>query len=200
MDKKLFSRNVPGLTKKLQQGTVGIAGCGGLGSNAAVALTRAGIGKLYLADFDIVERSNLNRQYYFQDDIGKIKVEALSAHLKNINPFIDLEVFNLKLSQDNIIDIFKDVDILIEAFDKAESKHWLIQSWCKKFKGKPIIVGSGVSGLGNFNSMKIVKSGNIYICGDGETDMKIGLCSSRIAIAANMQANTAIEILYDNNK
>ena len=191
----IFTRNVPGTTEILQKRIVGIAGCGGLGSNAAVALVRAGIGKLILADFDIVEVSNLNRQYYFQADIGEIKVEALARHLKAINPEIDLDLHKIELTPENISLIFRDADLLIEAFDRAESKQWLIEAWCRAFPEKPIIVGSGLSGLGNSNSLKVQQAGNIYFCGDGETDMSMGLCSPRVAIAANMQANTAIEIL-----
>ena len=93
---KLFERNVPGTLEILQKSTVGIAGCGGLGSNAAVSLVRAGIGKLILADHDVVEESNLNRQYYFQSDIGKKKVEALTYHLKAINPEIKLEQLTIR--------------------------------------------------------------------------------------------------------
>ena len=87
----IFDRNVPGTTEKLAVVTVGIAGCGGLGSNAAVALARAGVGRLILVDHDRVELSNLNRQHYFQSDIGKAKVEALGLHLRAINPAIALE-------------------------------------------------------------------------------------------------------------
>ncbi len=84
MQSSLFQRNVPGSTEILNASCVGIAGCGGLGSNAAVALTRAGVGRLILADLDIVELSNLNRQYFFQDDVGQFKAEALAEHLKAI--------------------------------------------------------------------------------------------------------------------
>ena len=191
----IFTRNVPGTTEILQKAIVGIAGCGGLGSNAAAALVRAGVGKLILADFDIVEVSNLNRQYYFQSDIGKNKVEALAQHLKAINPKIELDIHKIELTPENISLIFKYAELLIEAFDRAENKRWLIEIWCQAFSEKPIIVGSGLSGIGNSNSLKVKQAGNIYFCGDGETDVSLGLCSARVAIAANMQANAAIEIL-----
>jgi sulfur carrier protein ThiS adenylyltransferase len=64
--------------KRLIEFRIGIAGCGGLGSNCAVALSRVGIGRLILVDFDVVELSNLNRQYYFRDQIGLLKTEALT--------------------------------------------------------------------------------------------------------------------------
>lgn len=195
----LFERNVPGSFEILQKSTVGIAGCGGLGSNAAVALVRAGIGKLILADDDVVEESNLNRQYYFQSDIGKEKVKALSLHLKAINPRVQCETIQKRLQPQDIADSFKGADILIEAFDRAEGKAWLIESWCVAHPKRPIICASGLSGIGHTEDLKVRKAGNIFVVGDGETDMSMGLCSARVAIAANMQANIAIELLMQGN-
>ena len=197
---KVFERNVPGLREILVKKTVAIAGCGGLGSNAAVALTRAGIGKLIIADFDKVELSNLNRQYYFLGDIGKYKTDAITAHLRAINPEIRLETHCLQLTPENVPELFKDADVLIEAFDRAESKVWLIETWCTHFPAKPIICGSGLSGVGATSSLKVHRAGSIVVCGDEQTDMSIGLVSSRVAIAANMEVNEAIEILVGKKK
>ena len=197
MTPELFERNVPGSFEILQKATVGIVGCGGLGSNAAVALVRAGIGRLILADHDVVEESNLNRQYYFQSDVGKKKVKALADHLKAINPDITIELIDKKISASDISQIFKGVEILIEAFDRAEAKAWLIESWCMAFPKRPIVCASGLSGIGHTEDLKVRKAGNIFIVGDGETDMSMGLCSARVAIAANMQANIAIDLLIN---
>ena len=191
----IFDRNVPGSTELLQKAAVGIAGCGGLGSNAAVALVRAGVGRLILADPDKVELSNLNRQYFFRSDVGKVKVEALAAHLRDINPDVRLTLHNRELAPEDIPVVFRDAELLIEAFDRAERKHWLIEAWCRAFPGKPIVCGSGISGIGNTGTLKVRSSGCIYFCGDEETDMDLGLCSARVAAVANMQANVAIEIL-----
>ncbi len=191
----IFDRNVPGTTEKLAVATVGIAGCGGLGSNAAVALTRAGVGRLILVDHDRVESSNLNRQHYFQSDIGKAKVEALGRHLKAINPAIALELHDIELKPDEAEKIFAGADILIEAFDRAENKRWLIETWCKAFPERHIVCGSGLSGCGATDKLKIHSAGYIHFCGDEETDMSLGLCAARVGIVANMQANVAIEIL-----
>ncbi|MCP5107223.1 MAG: sulfur carrier protein ThiS adenylyltransferase ThiF [bacterium] len=197
MDKieKIFERNVPGTRDILSRKTVAVAGCGGLGSNAAVALVRAGIGKLILADFDAVEVSNLNRQYFFMSDVGKRKTEALSAHLLNINPSVEVEAHFIELTPGNVCDIFSEADLLIEAFDRAESKAWLIEAWCTHFRKRPIVCASGLSGYGNTETLVVRRSGNIIMCGDFETDMSMGLTSSRVAIAANMQVNEAIDIL-----
>jgi len=191
----LFERNVPGTTERLKKATVGVAGCGGLGSNAAVALVRAGVGHLILVDHDVVELSNLNRQYYFQSDVGKKKVEALAVHLRSIDPEVDLEIHHKELSPEDIPILFKPAELLIEAFDRADRKQWLIESWCNAFKEKPIIVGSGLSGIGGTRSVTVQSAGCIYFCGDGETDMSLGLCASRVAMTANMQANVAISLL-----
>lgn len=193
--KGLFSKNVPGSTEILQKSGIGIAGCGGLGSNAAVALVRAGIGKLILADFDVVEESNLNRQFFFQSDIGKKKTEALAQHLKAINPCIRLTLVDNKLTAADVPKIFKDADILIEAFDRAESKSWLLEAWSMAFPKRHIICASGLSGIGGTETLKVRHAGILHIVGDGESEMSMGLCSARVAIAANMEANIAIELL-----
>lgn len=197
---KIFERNVPGVRDILSKKTVAVAGCGGLGSNAAAALARAGIGKLIIADNDIVELSNLNRQYFFLADVGRRKTDAISAHLLAINPGLHLEMHFVELTGENVPGLFAGADLLIEAFDRAESKAWLIETWCTHFPGKPVICASGLSGYGDTSSLVVRRSGNIVMVGDGETDMSMGLTSSRVAIAANMEANEAIELLVRSKK
>ena len=191
----IFARNVKGSAEILKNKTVAVAGCGGLGSNIAISLVRSGIGNLIIADFDKVELSNLNRQQYVRDDIGKSKAEVLSKHLKNINPEVNITVIDCKLDPENIKELFKDADILIEAFDLASSKLWLIESWLETYPSKPVIAGSGMSGLGNFEKIHMRKAGNLYICGDEISEMTMGLMAPRVAIVANLQAMTALEIL-----
>jgi sulfur carrier protein ThiS adenylyltransferase len=191
----IFRRNVPGTRDILSKKTVAIAGCGGLGSNAAVALARAGIGKLILADCDVVELSNLNRQYFFLSDVGKRKTDALAVYLRAINPQLIIQSHFAELTPVSVCELFAGADLLIEAFDRAESKAWLIETWCVHFPHKPVVCASGLSGYGNSGTITVRRSGNIVMCGDFETDMSMGLTSSRVAIVANMQANEAIEIL-----
>jgi sulfur carrier protein ThiS adenylyltransferase len=191
----IFARNVPGMTERLQRAVVGVAGCGGLGSNAAVALTRAGVGRLILADADLVEASNLNRQHFFQVDIGRPKVEALADHLRAINPGIVLETHRLELMPQNTAQVFAEAEILIEAFDRAEGKKWLIEAWCRAHPHRPIVVASGLAGYGRSGAIAVRTSGSIHVCGDGESDMSMGLCAARVGLVANMQANAAIELL-----
>lgn len=191
----IFARNVPGSTEILRAATVAVAGCGGLGSNAAVALVRAGLGRLILADHDVVEASNLNRQYFFQGDIGRHKVDALADHLHAINPDVQLELLRLTLTPSDVPRLFSKADLLIEAFDSADSKGWLIESWCRAFPDRKVVCASGVSGLGKTELLAVRRVGNILLCGDERSEMSQGLCAARVAIVANMQANLAIETL-----
>jgi sulfur carrier protein ThiS adenylyltransferase len=192
---QIFERNVPGTTEKLQKATVGIAGCGGLGSNAAVALVRAGVGRLILADHDVVEESNLNRQHYYQGDIGKKKVEALAAHLRAINPEVDLVLHDIELTKENLAGIYSEADLLVEAFDRADSKKWLIETWCVAYPDRHVVAASGVSGCGHTDEMKVHSAGCIHVVGDEESEMTMGLCSARVMMAASMEANVAIGLL-----
>lgn len=181
----------------LSKKTVGIAGCGGLGSNAAVALARVGIGKLIIADFDVIVEGNLNRQYFFYDQIGKKKCFALTENLNKINPNCIVEAHDLKLNEENIPKIFYNCDLIIEAFDLAEMKRMLVETSLAHFPITPLIVGSGLAGWGNFEEIKIVQNGNIFICGDNinEVSEQNPPLAPRVGIIANMQANKALEIL-----
>jgi sulfur carrier protein ThiS adenylyltransferase len=195
---ELFIRNVPHITQILAASCVGIAGCGGIGSNAAVSLVRAGVGSLILADCDLIEASNLNRQQFFQDDIGQSKVQTLRDLLLKINPDVRIEAHHIKLTPQTAPQIFAQADALIEAFDRAEAKHWLIQSWCRKFPNRLIAVGSGLSGLGPTEDLRIARSANLVVCGDQYSDMSQGLCATRVAIVANMQTHEVIRWLLTN--
>ncbi|MDD2542674.1 MAG: sulfur carrier protein ThiS adenylyltransferase ThiF, partial [Desulfuromonadaceae bacterium] len=109
----MASRHTPGVHTRLKRGVVGIAGVGGLGSAVAVALARVGVGTLVIADFDVVEPSNLNRQQYFIDQIGRYKVDALVENLQRINPFISVEAHRVVLDPDNIPAIFSPCSIVV---------------------------------------------------------------------------------------
>lgn len=196
----IFLKNPPEFKSILSNAVIALAGAGGLGSNAALVLARAGIGTLILGDFDKVEPSNLNRQAFFLSDINKPKVEALSYYLYQINPKLKVIKYNEELNPQNIIEYFKDADLLIEAFDLAENKIWLIETWMLHFPHKPVILGNGLGGYGKTDLLKVRREGNLIICGDGISGMDLGLCGARVAIVANMQANLAIEYLVNRKK
>jgi len=196
-EKEYFSRHDKRVFFALRQSVVGIAGAGGLGSNVAVSLARAGVGTLIIADFDKVEMSNLNRQQFFIDQVGKRKVEALAENLKRISPFSAYVVHDAKLTPRNIPRIFAPADLLIEAFDRGEAKQMLIETWLSRFPGKPIIAASGLAGYGRNRKLHTRKMGNLYICGDEESESPKGVSpmAPRVALVANMQANLAVELL-----
>ncbi|HAH32138.1 MAG TPA: thiamine biosynthesis protein ThiF [Elusimicrobia bacterium] len=197
--KDLFARHEPRVLAALKTSTVGIAGAGGLGSNVAVSLARVGVGRLIIADFDRVEPSNLNRQQYFVKQIGRRKVEALRENLKNINPFSEYIIHDIKVTHANTGHIFGSADILIEAFDKAVQKGMLINTWLSLYPKKPIIAASGLAGYGKNARLLTRKMGNLYVCGDGESQCPAGISpmAPRVAIVANMQANLAVELLVN---
>jgi sulfur carrier protein ThiS adenylyltransferase len=146
---------------------VGIAGAGGFGSNCAVALAKSGVWTIFIADFDIIEESNLNRQYYFIEQIGKMKTDALKENISRINPDILIIAFQEKLNSSIIPEVFKDCDIIIEALDTSDMKEMLIHSAQLTLPGIPLIIGSGVAGWGNSDSLKCRKIDNtLFVCGD----------------------------------
>lgn len=186
------------IEKHLGKFRVGIAGAGGLGSNCAVCLARAGVGKLVIADFDVVEESNLSRQYYFSDQTGRPKVLALQDNICRINPAIKVFPHQVELNSSNIPDIFKGCNLIIEAFDRPEMKEMLVGTMQTELPGIPLIVGSGLAGWGKSDDIKCRKiDDSLYICGDEtlETTAELPPLAPRVCIVASMQANLALELL-----
>ena len=190
------------IRKKLQKSSVGIAGAGGLGSNVAVSLARVGIGKIVIVDFDRVEESNLNRQYYFRDQIDMIKVEALKENIHRINKSVKVETFNFKLKKNNMHEKFQNVDVVVEALDKAKIKTTFIEEIMQKLPKIPVVCCSGVSGYGHSDRIKTKKLGNLYIVydEDAKDSNKDVLTAPRVILMANWQANIVLEILLGEDK
>lgn len=182
---------------KLKDKVVGIAGCGGLGSNCAVALARVGVGKLVITDYDKVDVSNLNRQYFFTDQVGKAKVIALKENINRIDPLIKVETHEIQLNEENIPIIYKDCNVIVEAFDKAEMKHMIIETVAEKMPGKVLVCGVGLAGWGANKEIGMKTYDNLYICGDviREVSAEFPPLAPRVGIVANMQANQVLEIL-----
>jgi sulfur carrier protein ThiS adenylyltransferase len=195
--REFFSHREPDVLAVLRKSSVGIAGAGGLGSNVAVSLARAGVGRLVIADFDKVEPSNLNRQQYTIDQVGERKVEALRDNLLAINPYSLYEVHDTRVTRRNAAKIFARVDILVEAFDRAEAKEMLIETCLTKFPGRPIVAASGLAGYGGNRKIHTRRMGNLYICGDEESQCPKGVSpmAPRVALVAAMQANLVVELL-----
>lgn len=194
----MISRHTPGVHDKVKKACVGIAGLGGLGSNIAIHLARLGVGKLILIDFDVVEPSNLNRQQYFIRDIGQFKTDAIKKQLKEINPFIQVETHNVYIDEDNIEILFKETDIVVEAFDNPVCKAYLVNKVLAEFNETYIVAASGVAGYGSNNTIQTKRiGGRLYLIGDGISEAKenCGLMAPRTALAAAHQSNTVLRII-----
>jgi sulfur carrier protein ThiS adenylyltransferase len=185
----------------LQTKTVGIAGCGGLGSNCAALLTRVGIGKLVLADFDKVDESNLSRQYFFRSQVGLYKTDALQQNLLHLNPSLIVETHRIKLAAADIARLFIGCNVVVEAFDDAIAKQMLIETMALQLPATPLVAGNGIAGWGNNNALTTLRADqNLYICGDGtrESSRELPPLAPRVMIVAAMQANQVLEILLNN--
>ena len=186
----------------LKNKCVCIAGCGGLGSNVAVALARIGVGKLIIADYDKIEKDNLNRQYFFSDQIGIFKATALKENIYRIDQSIEVEAHIVKLTPKEITELFKGADIIVEAFDKAEMKEMIVETVLSEFPDKPIVCGAGLAGWGGNELIKVERHDNLYIVGDhiSETSEDDPPIAPRVGIVANMMANVVLELLLGKDK
>jgi len=200
LESMMMARHTPNVHKKVNKSKIAIAGLGGLGSNIAIMLARIGVGQLLLVDFDIVEPSNLNRQNYNISHLGMPKTAALKKQIEEINPFIKVETKNIKVSEDNIIEIFSGYDIICEAFDKPETKSMLVNVVLNKLTKTKIVAASGMAGYDSSNLIKTVNPINrLYLCGDFENEAKIGkgLMAPRVQICAGHQVNMVLRLLLD---
>jgi sulfur carrier protein ThiS adenylyltransferase len=194
----MAARHTPGVHARLKAATVGIAGAGGLGSAVAVALARIGVGRLIIADFDVVEPSNLNRQQYFIDQIGMHKVTALADNLQRINPYVSVEQHVCMLDPGNIPSTFGHCPYLVEAFDRADMKAMLVNTVLEQMPGTTIFAASGLAGYGSNNSIATKKiSGRLYLVGDDISEARPGngLMAPRVGIAASHQANQVVRCI-----
>ena len=186
----------PGERTRLAAATVGIAGAGGVGANCALHLVRSGVGRLVIADFDVVNDSNLNRQFYFRDQIGRKKVEALRENLLRIDPEADIVALDTKIDVANAKDVFAPCGIVVEAFDRADAKSLLLGALAGS--GKQLVAASGIAGWGRSNAIRLRRfGGEMVVIGDGESAVSDEMppFSPRVGIAAAMQANTVVAML-----
>ena len=200
-NKALEERHGKELHTAFLSATVAVCGLGGLGSNIAIALARAGIGKLILIDFDRVDITNLHRQQYKAEQIGMYKTVALAENLKEIAPYISLEIHTERIMEDNVLTLLKDADIICEAFDDAECKAMLTEIVLTEMRDKYLVAASGMAGLYDANRIKTRKvTSRFYLCGDEESDVAdgIGLVAPRVALCAAHQAHTVLRILANN--
>ena len=185
------------LKETLRRATVGIAGAGGLGSNVAFALARAGVGNLIIVDFDRVEESNLNRQQFFHDQIGELKVEALRENILRAVPSCGVKAINQRLEKGSMTEPFRHVDILVEALDAADLKVHLIEEALIGMPDTPLVAASGVAGIGGGERLKLIRSGTFFLVQDpssASSDDEPSL-APKVGMMAFYQANVVLEIL-----
>ena len=194
----MIERHGKDLQEKFSSATVAVCGLGGLGSNIAIALARAGIGKLILIDFDCVDITNLHRQQYKVNQIGLYKADALAENLIEIAPYTEINTVTAKITEENFVDFLKDVDVVCEAFDNAEAKAMLVNGVLEQLPQCYLVAASGMAGMDTPNTIrtrKVMK--RFYLCGDETNDVAdtIGLVAPRVMLCAAHQAHTVLRIL-----
>ena len=193
----------PDASDRLAQARVGIAGCGGMGSHVATALVRTGIGHIVIADFDTVEESNLFRQCYTPADVGRRKTEALSDRLLEIEPDLDLQVYDGAITADNACDVFSGCDVVCECFDRPEMKAMLVESILSGTSGTRVVSCSGMAGFGSSNDIVTERRmSRLYVCGDGSSDSSDGpgLTAARVMVCAGHVANMTVRLVLGHDK
>ena len=198
MHRALEERHGQALQARFDAGRVAVCGLGGLGSNVAIALARAGVGTLHLIDFDKVDLTNLNRQQYLADQLGRYKTEALAETLGRIAPYCTVLTDTVKVTEDNLPGLLAQDDIICEAFDRPEAKAMLVSGVLEHFPQKPLVAASGMAGLGSANTIRTRRAfGKLYLCGDETSDVArgLGLVSARVAVCAAHQANMILRLL-----
>ncbi len=197
-NKALCERHGEDVQKKFSAATVAICGLGGLGSNIAISLARAGIGKLILIDFDRVDITNLHRQQYKANQIGMNKTDALRDNLLETTPYVAIETHTERVAEENAAHLLQGADIICEAFDDAEAKAMLTNLVLEAMSDKYLVAASGMAGMGSTNTIKTQRvMSRFYLCGDEESDVSEAgsLVASRVMLCAAHQAHTVLRIL-----
>lgn len=198
MREALNIRHGEELQNKISAARVAVCGLGGLGSNIAIALARAGVGHLHLIDFDRVDLTNLNRQQYAVGQLGQYKTDALRETLSLVSPYCDVTCDTIKVTEENMPDLLKTEDYICEAFDRAEAKAMLVSGVLEHFPEKYLVAGSGLAGLGSANTIQTRRvSKRFYLCGDGTSDSSVGLglVASRVLVCAAHEANMILRLI-----
>jgi len=179
---------------KIQAVKIGIAGAGGLGSNCAQFLVRSGFKKFRIVDFDIVESSNLNRQFYFASQVGFKKVEALRENLLLINSGLEIEVLPERIKRKDVKNLFNDCDVVVEALDRVEYKKMVIEAYINS--GKLLVAASGLAGWGRSDGIRIHRvGGNFFLVGDLLSEA--GPDSPAVAPGVNVAAAKQADVILN---
>jgi thiamine-phosphate pyrophosphorylase len=172
---------------------IGIAGAGGLGSNCAQSLVRMGFRKFIIADFDTVDASNLNRQFFFYDQIGQMKTEALKTNLLRINEDLEVETVNRELDERNLAGFFASCSVVVEAFDTIACKKMFLETLGNS--GTYLVCSSGLGHRGTSDSIRTRRiSDSLCLVGDGRNCLDLGAVplSPGVTVAAAKQAGAVL--------
>lgn len=194
----LSDRHGRKLQEKFDAASVAVCGLGGLGSNIAIALARAGVGRLHLIDFDRVDLSNINRQQYTLAQMGLYKTEALEDAIGSIAPYTQITTDTVRITENNAEELLKREGIICEAFDSAEDKAMLVNHVLERMPEKYLVSGSGMAGLSSANAIKTRKvTDRFYLCGDGVSDIADGMAlfAPRVMACAAHQAHMVLRII-----
>lgn len=194
----LIARHGEERFRRFKNSRVAVCGLGGLGSNVAVALARAGVGELHLIDFDEVDLSNIHRQQYVMKQIGMKKTDALRELIEQIAPYTEILTDTVQITEENYVNLLKEDDLICEAFDCPEAKAMLVNSVLETFPEKYIVAASGMAGLSSANTIKTRKiTDKFYLCGDETSDIQkgMGLFSSRVMLCGAHEAHMILRIL-----
>lgn len=198
LDQAFDARFPEEMQTKLRNARVAVAGLGGLGSNIAVMLARSGVGELLLVDFDRVDVTNLNRQMYLIPQLGKPKAEALPEILYQINPYLTYRSVCIKVTPDNVKELFSEYPIVCEAFDKPDQKAMLVRELLMQCPKTIVVSGNGMAGYADSNEIRTCQvMKRLYVCGDQSTDVGngIGLIAPRVAVCAAHEANKVLQLI-----
>lgn len=198
LDQAFDARFPEEMRTKLRNARVAVAGLGGLGSNIAVMLARSGVGELLLVDFDTVDVTNLNRQMYLIPQLGKPKAEALPEILYQINPYLTYRSVCIKVTPDNVKELFSEYPIVCEAFDKPDQKAMLVRELLMQCPKTIVVSGNGMAGYADANEIRTCQvMKRLYVCGDQSTDVGngIGLIAPRVAVCAAHEANKVLQLI-----
>ena len=198
LDQAFDARFPEEMRTKLRNARVAVAGLGGLGSNIAVMLAGSGVGELLLVDFDTVDVTNLNRQMYLIPQLGKPKAEALPEILYQINPYLTYRSVCIKVTPDNVKELFSEYPIVCEAFDKPDQKAMLVRELLMQCPKTIVVSGNGMAGYADANEIRTCQvMKRLYVCGDQSTDVGngIGLIAPRVAVCAAHEANKVLQLI-----
>lgn len=173
---------------------VGIAGAGGLGSNCAMLLVRSGFEDLVVVDHDVVEPSNLNRQFFFRRQVGMPKVEALRDNLLDVNPDASVRAVQALVTPGNVRELFAGCHAVVEAFDTAAAKKMLVEALAGS--GTFLVAASGLAGCGNADGIVTRRiRDDFYMVGDmvSEASMQCPPLAPRVTLAAAKQADLILD-------